>query len=190
MATCTPNLTNINNTSCDDGVSGSLLDKIYLVPTELVDEDSIVAGTGSYTTFSLSSTAESFNSVELYVDQPRSATFEAQEAEGNSVPSYSVSITGFIPNQQAEKVDAIQKLIEAGKLVAVVQYGTEKAFVYGYDQKLKKSGGIKFSVSGATGEEFTNATGYTFTISGTMLEVPRQMIGDIVTTDGTVSFSA
>lgn len=179
--------------TCEDESTIGGVSRLYLINRESVvgftadtDPDS-----HAYIAVSVDSTANTtsrFHQFE-FLDNTLNATFEntLEDSGTNFVTS---KIGGFIPRQEKLKASKLQKAIKSCKLIAIVQNNQGEAFVYGYDERLKKSAALRAAANGESGADLKDKNGYDFKLEGRGSDIPRQFVGSIVTTDGsTVTFS-
>ena len=184
--------------TCDDESTIGGVRRLFLINRDKV-QNFTVGSTAehSYTQVQVDTTADPtslWHEFE-FMDYTLNATFEnALEDSGTNFVRY--TITGFIPRQEKDKAARLQKAIKSCKLVAIVENNQGEAFVYGFDEKLKANAALRAATNGETGTDLADRNGYEFRLEGRGADIPRQFIGDIVTSndiqyppDGIVSFS-
>jgi hypothetical protein len=98
----------------------------------------------------------------------------------------SYDVQGFVPRQEKVKAKRLQDAIKSCKLIAIAQNNKGEAFVYGYDETLKTDAAMKAAADGESGTALEDRSGYQFRLEGQGSDIPRQYVGFIVTTDGTI----
>lgn len=184
--------------TCEDESTIGGVRRLFLINREKIKQFVKDAGGDyAYTSVDVDSTADAASKWHEFefLDYTLNATFEnSLEANGTNFVSY--NITGFIPRQEKAKAEKLQKAIKSCKLIAIVENNQGEAFVYGYDEKLKANAALRAAANGETGSDLADRNGYEFRLEGRGSDIPRQYVGDIVTSndvkyapDGTVTFS-
>lgn len=184
--------------TCDDESTIGGVRRLFLINRDKVQSFTVGStAEHSYTQVDVASTADpesQWHEFE-FLDNTLNATFEnSLEDSGTNFVRY--SITGFIPRQEKDKAARLQRAIKSCKLVAVVENNQGEAFVYGFDEKLKAHAALRAATNGEIGADLADRNGYEFRLEGRGADIPRQFIGDIVTSndvkyppDGTVTFT-
>lgn len=184
--------------TCTDESTIGGVRRLFLINREKVNAFVVDSGGDyAYTDVDVDSTADPTSQWHEFefLDYTLNATFE-NSLEDNGTNFVSYTITGFIPHQEKTKAEKLQKAIKSCKLIAIVENNEGEAFVYGYDEKLKVNAALRAAANGETGADLADRNGYEFRLEGRGSDIPRQFIGDIVTSnsvkyapDGTVTFS-
>lgn len=187
------NITASLTLTCEDNSTAGGTQKLYLINRDYVTEFTADAVTSNhaYTSVTVSSTgaAESqFHEYELY---EFTGLGEATNNQGNNgTNTFDINITGFIPREEKVKAKKLQDLIKSCKVIAILQNTTGEAMVYGYDQVLQVRAALSATASSSTGTAIEDQSGYTLTLTGKQVDLPRQFVGTIITSGGVaVTFS-
>lgn len=196
MATCavTDNLL----IACADDDANAGLQSAYLVFMEQID--SVTLGSSTKDNVTAIATLGSAKFVELQGRFEKSSlTGEmTRENYGRSVER---TLNMFVPYMEGTKAQILNNLSAGGKLFVIAasnnvdaSSGNNIAYVFGWDKKLKKTGGAMLVVNEQIDAETGGIIGYNLVFTARGTELLRDLDGDIVVEDGstgtTVSFGA
>ena len=175
---------------CDDKGAVGGIQAIYVIQQENVVSytPSAVLAEHSYTAVSVDSSVDFYGKIEP-LSKTASATAIMNISDAGGGNSVDMNIEAFLPNQEQTKGAQLSNLTNGGFLDVIVHFNTDKAFVYGYDEKLKLNAQLSAAVDSESGTDFLDRNGYVVKITGTQTEIPRQFIGSIPIklADGTIS---
>ncbi len=180
--------------TCDDNSTIGGIRRLFLINRDSVETFLASTVDHSYTDVTVADTADVASQWHQFefADYSLNATFE-NSLEDNGTNFVSYTVTGFIPRQEKEKADRLQKAIKSCKLIAIAENNQGQAFVYGYDERLKTSAALRAGVNGETGSDLADRNGYEFRLEGRGSDIPRQYVGTIVASAGagtaTITFS-
>lgn len=187
------NITASLTLNCDDNSTAGGTQRLYLINSDFVTSFTADAVTTNhaYTSVAVDSTGALESQFHEYEFYEFTGLGEATNNLGdNGTNSVDVNITGFIPRMEKAKAKKLQDLVKSCKVIAILQNTTGEAFVYGYDEMLKVRAALRATASSSTGTAIGDQSGYTTTLTGVQVDLPRQFVGTIITTGGVaVTFS-
>ena len=174
---------------CSDEIVRGGLRKLYLI-----NKDAVTTFTPGvlqdYTAVSVGSTGASYEWHEFEFQDETGGLTEDQAINDNGSKPITTTVTATMPRQERVKALALQALIDCCGVIAIVESFSGEAFVVGYDEVVKAFG-TKGAVNGEIGPTLDDNNAYIMRLEGKQYELPRQYVGDIVTTGGvTVTFTA